>query len=762
MDRKRKPVLPARYDIESSLGRGGFGEVFSVWDRLLEHRIAIKVLDRSAPGELIDDFRRETLMARKLAHPGLVRVFDLQEHDGCFFISMEYLGGGSLQARCQIPWPLAELQRVGRAVAEALAAMHGAGIIHRDLKPANILFDDRDQPRVADFGLALQWAVDHSMEIIGTPLYMSPEQLVGERLTPACDVYAFAVLLFELTAGRPPFLGSIFEVAQQHRFSAPPRVSELRPGVPAALDDWIEGALDKQPERRPSLQAVIEALEGIDCGRGREVMPAPGAVDSAPTVELTGVLRALISDPGGAVGAAAPIVTMDRAHFARDLLVDRLLTRDPAGTIEPGVTTLQWIDARTLQLSLRPGVRFHPHPALSERGGRAASGADIVHSIEMARRRGAPLPRMTAAAGAGGAVLSLERPAPFLPQQLFEVGLVAPEWSTWTSPERVHWPAGTGPFRATSPLSPVEPVWTLPRADDYWGERSELASVALICGDDVIEAADQMEARGYDLLVPSAHETELLTEADGAFFRLREPLRDRGLRLGAVRGRRKLATIGLLVSRARVPVAARRALRDAIDAGALAGLDSLRPDRRILASGLLGHSFRTPALTTGDQSQLPARIELACAGRETLAAGIARQLGAVGTRVDAVDMPVSQSLAAIERGDLDALLVGYYIDTSGQEACGLALETSPAFSPPACAALREELVHEPSIDARAELYRRLEGELLDDAGFIPLGRPGHDRLLTGLIVGPRLGGFVDRPSELVDWSFSIAGWRKLP
>ena len=747
--RRRKPELPDRYEIEWSLGRGGFGEVFSVWDRLLEHRIAVKVLNASAPDELVADFRRETLLARALAHPGLVKVFDLQEHRGCFFISMEYLGGGSLQARCGTPWPAGELCRVGSAVAEALAAVHGAGIIHRDLKPGNILFDDDDRPRLADFGLAREWAVDQSLEVIGTPLYMSPEQLGGERLTPACDVYAFAVLLFELVAGRPPFAGTIFEIAEQHRHRAPPRVSTLRPDVPAALDAWIDRALAKDPDRRPSLEEAARAL----AGRAGRVIAGPipvAADDSAETLEVGATLRVLMSDAGGAVGAMAPIVTIDRAHFARDLLLDRVVS----------ATEPEWIDARTLRLALRPGVRFHPHPALAEPGGRAATGDDVARSIEMARRRGVRLPPAVASVGSREVILSMSRPAPFLLQQLRKVSLIAPEWCAWTAPERVHWPAGTGPFRAPGPLSPVEPVWTLSRADRYWGSSPSLAAVALACGDDLIEAADQMAARGYDLLVPSVSETELLTEVDGAFFRLRSPLRDRGLRLAALRGRGKLACVGLVLSRSRLSPAARRALRDAIDPGGLAGLDSLKPDRRILASGWLGHRHRPPELTAGDPASLPERLLLAHAGRDAIAAGVGRQLSAAGTRVDRLEMPISESLAAIESGDLDAALVGYYVDSSGKEAYGLALETSAAFAPPGSAELRDRLVHEPSVDARAALYRRLERDILEDAGFIPLGRPGHDRLLSGLIVGPHLEGFVDREAQLVDWSFSVAGWRK--
>nr|MDT0664203.1 serine/threonine-protein kinase [Micromonospora sp. DSM 115978] len=202
-------ALP-RYVLGDELGRGSFGLVVAVRHRTLGRRDAVKVLLANHDDQFAaDDAERFATEARALAaldHPHVVRIFDYVEHDGLCLLVMEQLTGGGLRQRATgIGAP--EACAIGLAGAAALAAAHNQGVLHRDMKPDNLMFTADGIAKVTDFGIAkiLETTAATTTGMVGTPRYMAPEQIAGTRLGPATDLYALAVMLYELLAQRPPF-----------------------------------------------------------------------------------------------------------------------------------------------------------------------------------------------------------------------------------------------------------------------------------------------------------------------------------------------------------------------------------------------------------------------------------------------------------------------------------------------------------------------------------------------------------------------------
>ncbi|WP_437766213.1 protein kinase [Sorangium sp. So ce281] len=287
-------VIAGRYEILSRLGVGGMGSVWRALDRALEEEVAVKVLlaDRSSAPIMVARFHRELKLARRISHPNVCRVFDLGEADGLRFLTMELVEGQTLRAVLleRPPDPRRALSLL-HEVASGLAAVHEQEIIHRDLKPENVLVRRDGRAIVADFGLARGALAQASTvdSIAGTPAYMAPEQLRGEPLSPASDVFSLGILGFELLTGRSPFGSGAPLVIASAILQDPPQRLEV-PALPAsavcALDALLARAMAKRPEERfPSavgfeaaLAAVIAALDEAN-GRttaAGEVMPRRG------------------------------------------------------------------------------------------------------------------------------------------------------------------------------------------------------------------------------------------------------------------------------------------------------------------------------------------------------------------------------------------------------------------------------------------------------------------------------------------------------
>ncbi|HEX7896128.1 MAG TPA: protein kinase [Planctomycetota bacterium] len=271
-----RPEIP-RYEIRERIGEGATAVVYAAWDRQLRRDVALKVLrERALLGETAElRFRREARAAAALTHPNLVAVYDAGEAGGRLYIVMELVAGRSLKGLIRDPGAPRILEKAARGV----AAAHEKGIVHRDLKPANILVGAGGEPKVGDFGLA--HLLDSESEVtatgvaLGTPLYMSPEQVRGDsaRISPRTDVYALGAILYEALSGAPPHPGDA--VPEIYR-----KILEEAPAdVPGPLGTIALKALEKDPARRyPGAAAFADDLRrALD---GEPILARrPGRVD---------------------------------------------------------------------------------------------------------------------------------------------------------------------------------------------------------------------------------------------------------------------------------------------------------------------------------------------------------------------------------------------------------------------------------------------------------------------------------------------------
>jgi serine/threonine-protein kinase len=264
-------ALAGRYRIERELGQGGMATVYLAEDPKHRRRVALKVLRPELAATLgADRFLAEIATTANLRHPHILPLFDSGDADGALFYVMPYVEGESLRSRLEREpqLPLADALGIALEVADALSYAHGRGVIHRDIKPENILLEN-GHAVVADFGIA-QAVTDSGGErltrtgmVVGTPLYMSPEQANGEPLDARSDLYALGCVAYEMLAGAPPFTGATaLVVMSRHALDPIPALRTARPEVPGPVAEAIERALAKTPaDRYPSAQAWRVAIE---------------------------------------------------------------------------------------------------------------------------------------------------------------------------------------------------------------------------------------------------------------------------------------------------------------------------------------------------------------------------------------------------------------------------------------------------------------------------------------------------------------------
>jgi predicted ATPase len=276
-------LLNGRYLLEAELGRGGMGVVYRAMDTLLQRPVAVKVLskeDTGSQGRL--RLLHEAQAAAKLNYPNIVTVFDAGEIEDMPYLVMELVEGVSLFHRK--PETINETIRIARQICKALEHAHRNGIIHRDLKPENVLVTPDGTAKLMDFGLARSVASRLTGEgsLIGTVLYLAPEQALGKELDGRSDLYALGVMLYELTTGQLPFSGDDpFAVITQHLHApvVPPRAKNE--AIPVALDSLIVRLLSKNPdERPPSAAVVIELLDEV------ALAPTKAQVEAPPELSL--------------------------------------------------------------------------------------------------------------------------------------------------------------------------------------------------------------------------------------------------------------------------------------------------------------------------------------------------------------------------------------------------------------------------------------------------------------------------------------------
>ena len=296
-------LIDQRYEVRTLVGSGGMADVYLAGDEVLGREVALKILkDRYAENEeFVERFKREAKSAAALSSPYIVPIFDRGEtDDGTYYITMEYLPGGTLKDRIMVTGALRPqtATEVSLQVAEALKAAHIRGVVHRDIKPRNILVADSGHVKVADFGIARAveaTTISHSGDILGSAKYMSPEQAVGEQVGPASDLYSLGVVLYEMLTGRVPFeVETPADVPIRHAVAPPPRPRELDSKVPEDLDAIAMRLLATNPEDRyESADEVIEELQRLRAGRPS----ARSSTDGMTTETVPGVPRASTSSP---------------------------------------------------------------------------------------------------------------------------------------------------------------------------------------------------------------------------------------------------------------------------------------------------------------------------------------------------------------------------------------------------------------------------------------------------------------------------------
>ena len=262
-------LVDGRYRILRRIGSGGMADVYCAEDSHLGRQVAIKVLHRrfAQDQEFVERFRREAKSAAGLNHPNVVGVFDRGEHEGTYYIAMEFLTGRTLKdiVTSEAPLPQERVIDIGTQILEAAGFAHRHGVIHRDFKPHNVIVDDLGHAKVTDFGIARAGASEmtETGSIMGTAQYLSPEQAQGHAVTATSDIYSIGVMLYEMLAGRLPFEGdSAVAVALKHLSEQPPPISQWRPDVHPALEAVVMAALAKDPSQRwQSAEDLAAALE---------------------------------------------------------------------------------------------------------------------------------------------------------------------------------------------------------------------------------------------------------------------------------------------------------------------------------------------------------------------------------------------------------------------------------------------------------------------------------------------------------------------
>jgi eukaryotic-like serine/threonine-protein kinase len=344
-----RALLAARYEILGLLGQGGMGSVYKARDLELDELVALKMLHHDAvpTPRALERFRREVKLARRVTHKNVARTFDISEHEGTKFLTMELVDGEPLSALLArdgklIPQRAAQ---IAAEVCDGLSAAHAAGIVHRDLKPDNVMLSGSGRTVITDFGIAHAASSEGFATIggtVGTPAYMAPEQVEGAELDGRADLYALGVMLFEMLSGRMPFEAATpYALAAARLSSPPPDPRVLDAALPGWLAEIVVKCLARQPgDRYESADRVARAL------RARvATLPQSGTERAPDSTRWRAPNPAATTAPGEKTVAVLPFKNAgaaDDAYLADGLtedLIDTLSTTPgvkvrPRGTVE--------------------------------------------------------------------------------------------------------------------------------------------------------------------------------------------------------------------------------------------------------------------------------------------------------------------------------------------------------------------------------------------------------------------------------------------
>ncbi|UCC41137.1 MAG: protein kinase [Candidatus Aminicenantes bacterium] len=251
-------TFAGRYRIIEELGKGGMGKVYKALDTEVNEKVALKLIkpEIASDKKVIERFRSELKFARKIRHKNVCQMYDLNKEEGAYYITMEYVSGGNLKSfiRRAKRLDVETAVSIAKDVCEGLAEAHRLGVVHRDLKPQNIMVDDEGNARIMDFGIARSLdaeGITAEGAMIGTPEYMSPEQVDGTEADPRSDIYSIGVILYEAVTGRVPFKGNTaFSIAMKHKSETPREPREINPHIPDALSRLILKCMEKDKGMR--------------------------------------------------------------------------------------------------------------------------------------------------------------------------------------------------------------------------------------------------------------------------------------------------------------------------------------------------------------------------------------------------------------------------------------------------------------------------------------------------------------------------------
>jgi serine/threonine protein kinase len=283
-----------RYEILGELGRGGMGVVYRAKDPLIGRTVAVKTIRLSEEGtgmshaQLVERFQNEARAAGLLTHPNIVVIYDAGEDDGLCYITMELVNGKSLQSMLDSgqKFLLPHLLRIMEQVCSALQFAHDHSVVHRDIKPANIMLTGDDLVKVTDFGTAkiLQYGAAQQTSEMGTPSYMSPEQIKGKAVDGRTDIFSLGVMLYEMTTGQKPFLGQdVATILYRILNEDPVPPQKLNPSIPQGVGSTILKALAKSPHLRyENCRELLEDLKNYRPGEIDAHINAEPPISAAP------------------------------------------------------------------------------------------------------------------------------------------------------------------------------------------------------------------------------------------------------------------------------------------------------------------------------------------------------------------------------------------------------------------------------------------------------------------------------------------------
>jgi serine/threonine protein kinase len=268
-------TIAGRYQVIEELGHGGMGRVYKVFDSDIKEKIALKLLrpEISPDKETVERFSNELKLARKISHRNVCRMFDLGKTEGTIFITMEFVAGEDLKSFLHRAkrLSLGTAISIAKQVCEGLGEAHRLGVVHRDLKPGNIMIDKDGDAKIMDFGIARSLSgkgITGAGVMIGTPEYMSPEQVEGKDVDERADIYSLGVICYEMLTGRMPFEGdTALSIAMKHKTEIPKDPREFNPQIPEELSRLILKCMEKEREKRyQRIDEILSALLTIESG----------------------------------------------------------------------------------------------------------------------------------------------------------------------------------------------------------------------------------------------------------------------------------------------------------------------------------------------------------------------------------------------------------------------------------------------------------------------------------------------------------------